>query len=477
MSEHKYMHKPTYINTLNFWRIDSPNSLIVIFFVALIVRLINLATSDFSPNAMLLEDASLYWTTVTIGQTFLDNTLLEIFSQTERMPGYFLFLSAIVSIFGENFLPVLVIQSVIDSVTCVLIAALGCYVYPKHYGIFGWLAAVWPNLFIHSGQILGDSLFVFFFVWFLLSFTGLLHKPTILAVVVTGAALGLATLVRPTTQFIIFLTPLLLPLILIISKMKVREAVLNSLLVFAVSFVCVAPVLMKNHNKYDSFALTSQNGTHLQNWVVSEVVMLRDGVGREAAVKQLQVKTGTALAALSPSQQINPFIRSAQQVDTALDEIFATPTHVIVKSWMQGAVINLAAPALMIDKRIRQLPHISFADDTRGNLSARTWQFISGSSSIYVVALVGSAAGAIVVSLIQLAGFFIQVRLNMMLAVLSALTVAYFLMINGPVGSPKYRLPIEPILIIWFGCALLSFWKFMRKLLYRRTPSRFSENH
>ena len=471
MSEHKYMNKPTETNTQNSWRIDSPNSFTVIFFVALIVRLINLATSDFSPDAMLHEDASLYWTTVTKGQTFFDNARLEIFSQTERMPGYFLFLSAIVSIFGEHFMPVLVIQSVIDSLTCLLIASLGCYVYPKHYGIFGWLAAVWPNLFIHSGQILGDSLFVFFFVWFLLSFTSLLNKPTILAAVVTGAALGLATLVRPTTQFIIFLTPLLLPLILMISRLKVREAVFHSLLVFAVSVVCIAPVLMKNHSKYDSFALTSQNGTHLQNWVVSEVMMLRDGVGREEAVKRLQTKTGKALAASSPSQQINPFFRSAQQIDTALNEIIVTPTQIILKSWLQGAAINLAAPALMIDKRIRQLPHISFASDTRGDLFARTWQFTSGSSSIYVVALGVSAVGAIIISLIQFAGFFVQLRVNMMLAILSALTVAYFLMINGPVGSPKYRLPIEPILIIWFGCGLLSIRKFVKKFCYRRTIS------
>ena len=465
------MPKPTYINTQNFWRIESSNSFTIIFFAALFVRLLNLAISDFNPDSILLEDAAMYWKIATTGQTSPDNTLLKIFSQTERMPGYFLFLTAIVSIFGESFLPVLVIQSVIDSVTCVLIAALGCYVYPKHFGTFGWLAAVWPNLFIHSGLILGDSLFVFFFVWFLLSFTGLLQKPTILAAVVTGTALGLATLVRPTTQFIIFLTPLLLPFILIISKMKVREAVFHSLIVFAVSVVCVAPVLVKNYNKHNSFALTSQNGTHLQNWVVSEVVMLRDGVGREEAVTQLQTKTGKAIEALSPGQKTNPFVRSSQQVDTAFHEIVATPTHIIVKSWLQGAVINLAAPALMIDKRVRQLPHISFAGDTRGDLFARTWQFISQSSSIYVTALVVSAACAIFISLVQFAGFFVQLRVNVMLAVLSALTVAYFLVINGPVGSPKYRLPIEPILIIWFGCGLLSFWKFVKKFYYRRTIS------
>ena len=303
---------------------------------------------------------------------------------------------------------------------------------------------------------------MFFFAWFLLSFTRFLHKPTILTAVATGAALGLATLVRPTTQFIILLAPILLPLILIISKMKIRESIFKSFVIFIVSVVCVAPLLIKNIVKYDSFSLTSQNGTHLQNWVASEVVILRDGVGREKAVTRLQTKTNKALAKLSSSQQINPFIRSAQQVDTALDEIVATPTLVIVKSWMQGAVINLAAPALIIDKRVRQLPHISFADDTSGNLHARTWQFISGSSTIYVMVLVVSAAGAIIVSLIQLAGFLVQVRINMMLAVLSALTVAYFIIINGPIGSPKYRLPIEPILIIWLGCGLLSLRKFTK---------------
>ena len=465
------MPRLSHTNAQDFWRINSLNSFTIIFFMALVIRLINIAISDFSRDAMLFEDAALYWTTATSGQTFLNNAYLAIFSQTERMPGYFLFLAAIVGIFGENFLPVLIIQSIIDSITCVLIGALGFYIYPKHCGVFGWLAAVWPNLFIHSGLILGDSLFVFFFVWFLLSFTRFLHKPTILAAMATGVALGLATLVRPTTQFIILLAPILLPLILIISKMKIRETILNGSVIFAVSVVCVAPLLIKNAVKYDSFALTSQNGTHLQNWVASEVVILRDGVGRKEAVTRLQSKTNKALAKLSPSQQINPFARSSQQVDTALDEIVATPTQVIVKSWMQGAVINLAAPALMIDKRIRQLPHISFASDTRGNLYARTWQFLSGSSSIYAVALVASAAGAIIVSFIQLAGFFVQVRVNMMLAVLSALTVAYFLLISGPVGSPKYRLPIEPILIIWFGCALLSLWKFMKKLLYRRKTS------
>ena len=314
-------------------------------------------------------------------------------------------------------------------------------------------------------------MFIFFFVWFLLSFTNFLNKPTILASVAVGAALGLATLIRPTTQFFILLAPVLLPLILIISKMRIKDATFHSFVIFVVSGICVAPFLSLNSAKYGSFALTSQNGTHLQNWVAAEVVMLREGITRQEAVFRLQTKTKKALAALSTSQQSNPFVRSAQQVDTALDEIVATPTDTILKSWLQGAIINLAAPALMIDKRIRQLPHVSFAGDTYGDLISRTWQFMSGSSSIYVTSLIASGAGAIIISIFQFAGFFVQLRVHLILAVLSALTVAYFLIINGPVGSPKYRLPIEPILIIWFGCALLSLRKKIKKCVYLRTRS------
>ena len=199
--------------------------------------------------------------------------------------------------------------------------------------------------------------------------------------------------------------------------------------------------------------------------------MLRDGVERREAVAKLQTKTEKSLAKLSLNQQNNPFARSAQQVETALNEIAATPTHIITKSWMQGAGINLLAPALMIDKRVRQLPHVSFASDTRGDLFSRVWQFLTGSSTVYVAIIFVSVTGAILVSIIQLAGFFVLLRDNVILAVLCALAVAYFIVLNGPVGSPKYRLPIEPILIICLGSALLPFWEFVRKSFYRRKSS------
>jgi hypothetical protein len=48
-----------------------------------------------------------------------------------------------------------------------------------------------------------------------------------------------------------------------------------------------------------------------------------------------------------------------------------------------------------------------------------------------------------------------------------AMTVVYFLGVNGPLGDPKYRIPMEPALIIFFAiglCALLDWVRARRTM-------------
>jgi hypothetical protein len=444
---------------------------LLIFIVAFALRLLNLAATDFSADALLIEDAKSYWVDATSGQGFL-NTVKSIFlGQTERVPGYFIFLAAIVGLFGKYFLPVLVIQSALDSLTCLMIMALGRRVFPENYWVFGLLAAVWPNLIIHSGLILTDTLFTFMFTWFLLSFVWLLETQKLKHAMLVGILLGIATLVRPVTQFLIFLSPLLAPFMLIAVKTNVRRAIVNSLAIFLISVACLTPIFIKNSYSFGSIALTSQNGNHLQNWVASEVVMLRDGISRSEAVAQLFEKTDQQMLSLPTEDQNNPFVKSSYQSKTALAEILTSPPSVVIKSWLQGAIINVASPAVMIDTRFRALPHLSFAEGTSGNLVTRIKQFIAGSSTTYVAILLVGISGSLIVSLMQFGGFFVQLRVTPMLASLGFLTVAYFVLINGPAASPKYRLPLEPILIIWLGCALSYCHGLTKKWLYRRAVS------
>ncbi|MDA8882537.1 glycosyltransferase family 39 protein [Alphaproteobacteria bacterium] len=417
-------------------------------------------------EAMLIEDAKMYWNIANSGQGLLDTARIAFFHEDERVPGYTLFLAATISLFGSHFLPILLIQCLLDSITCLMIMMLGRHVFPTSFWLFGFLAAAWPNLIIHSGMILTDTLFIFFFTAFLLSFVWLLEKQNVSYVLMVGVMLGIATMTRPITQFIIFLTPIMVTIMLLCAKVRLRDALLQSIIICLVSLSFLSPILIKNIQNYGSFALTSQNGAHLQNWVAAEIVMLRDGISRTEAIAKMSAKTDQAIADLPLASQINPFIISAQHVKTATDEISTSPPYIILQSWAQGVMVNLAAPAIMIDKRVRSLPHLSFSGDTSGSLITRLQQFIAGSSKAYVTILLVSIGGAGIVSIIQFSGFFVQLRLTPILAILGFLTMAYFMIINGPVASPKYRLPTEPILIIWLGCGLYASCNLIKKWFY-----------
>jgi hypothetical protein len=65
----------------------------------------------------------------------------------------------------------------------------------------------------------------------------------------------------------------------------------------------------------------------------------------------------------------------------------------------------------------------------------------------------------------------IMLRTHFWPGIFGCLLIAYFLLINGPVGAPKYRLPFEPIMIIFQAIALSSIGSWLgrvRDQLYRR---------
>jgi hypothetical protein len=49
---------------------------------------------------------------------------------------------------------------------------------------------------------------------------------------------------------------------------------------------------------------------------------------------------------------------------------------------------------------------------------------------------------------LELVGFVMLARTLPWAALFAAGVVGYFLLVNGPVAAPKYRLPMEPVLIV-----------------------------
>jgi hypothetical protein len=218
----------------------------------------------------------------------------------------------------------------------------------------------------------------------------------------------------------------------------------------------VAPVVLRNHAQYQAFSLTPQGGMHLTRWVVPLVKEAKDGTPWDQTHSLMEKRTEERFG--PPTG--NPFKNSEHYVEIGSEAMRELGASAVVKAWAYGAVINMASPGLLISPPASHLQRTGFFATPGTNMIEKIFNFIFRSDNVrYAQLLLAGIAGVAVVRLIQLAGVLALWQAGQIATLLffTAL-IGYVLIINGPVASPKYRLPLEPILNVLTGAgfALLT---------------------
>ncbi len=433
---------------------------VIVFCLAFMVRLLNIAALPTETSALLQGDSSLYWSGAAVlleHGSFSKAGEGRVLPQTERVPGYFIFLAGIQALFGTSLLVALIVQSALDSLTCLLIAGLASQLASQLAFPAGILAALSPNLVIHSGTILSDTLFLFFFTVMLVASSRFLIHAEMRWAALAGLALGLSILTRPVAQLLPFLmvpAAIILPLRY---RRGARATALITIVFLAGAILPLTPLIHRNYTEFATLTLTSQTGAHLAGWVAPLVRRASDGTPREKGAYDLNAEAQAHLKSNSVQlEELNPFEHSQMLSRIGLNDIARHRPSAIARAWVYGATINLAAPSVSIDSRVRNLPHPSFDGTPGDSLYKQTFNFLSGSSISYLAIMGSGIALSVIFLCLQGYGFFILIRISPWAALFAALGVGYFLAINGPIGSPKYRLPFEPILIVLSALALVN---------------------
>ena len=129
----------------------------------------------------------------------------------------------------------------------------------------------------------------------------------------------------------------------------------------------------------------------------------------------------------------------------------------IAKAWIFGAAINLGAPAIIISPPIFSQPRTGFYDTPGDTRIAKIMNFVFRSgNTTYLLALLAGATGVLVVRLIQVVGTIALIRTpgSFVPLFLFGAWFGFILVLDGPIASPKYRLPIEPPLMVCAGAGL-----------------------
>jgi hypothetical protein len=422
------------------------HSLLTVFVLAVVIRLLNVALLRAGDDFFAEPDSIGYWA---LGADLARPsswwpTLLAL---TDRMPLYPLLLAGIHKVFGDVPRAVAIVQAVIDAGTCTLIAALGALLSPMVGLVAGVLAAFSATLIVFSTQVLTDTVFLFFFTGLLLAGAHFLLRPTMGLALLAGIAGGLALATRPAVAALLVIAIPLVLVVSVVNRRRVGTALASAALFATAAAAPVAPLIIRNAITFHSFSLTPQTGAHLAFWIVPLVKQRADGTPYQTTVDRLEARYQQQLKERG-IDTTNAFQMAELKRELAREEMAKLPLKAYALAWLEGMAVNLGAPALIADPRVRALARPSFYHTAGASLWEKASNYLFADPGVYQLLLVAGLIAMLPFLVLETIGFVMLARINPWAAMFAGGVTGYFLMLSGPVASAKYRMPIEPVLIV-----------------------------
>lgn len=359
-------------------------------------------------------------------------------------------------VFGNSYgtLAYVLMQGLLDAGTCLAVYGIASRISAR-VALATTLVAIFnPTQIILSGLFYTDTPFVFFVALSFLMILRWAEHPSWRNAFLLGLALGCAALVRALIVPWAFWAIILLGGYALFRKIALPKAATIAAALIALT-ACIGIIVAKNIAVFGTAGLTPQGGIHLALWVVPLAKEMQDRTPYMTSYNELEKNT---IDRFGPHPS-NPFEQSRQYTIIAKEALKNIPYSAIVTSWLSGMTINLVSPAIILSPPVSQLTRPGFYN-TPGNSffdKAFNYAFRSG-QPIYTWLLLIGSTGLVAMRLLQLIGVTALARrtVNWPALFLAASWFGYILLVNGPVASPKYRLPLEPLFNVLSGAGLIA---------------------
>lgn len=437
---------------------------LAVLLAALAIRFLLFTGIMDRPRVMLQPDSGMY---ISLARGLVDHgrfcyQIRPDQAAVDRMPGYPLAIAAFLWVFGGSLLPLVVFQIILDSLSCAVLYHVA-ESFQKGWGLpCGILAALNVNMITYAHFILNDSIFLFCFLVLLLVMLRLLRDPSWRGYAILGAGMGLTVYIRSVIIYLpIFLGPFFFMHQFLCRKTRLLVAAARVIIMVLAFSVILSPWLARNYAHYGRFKLASQEGEHFLQYILPFVWQYSRGIpfieGLKQANRDFSERMKTEGVRI---EKLDPFELSDLQVRTATDYLRQEPKSAILKAWIVGMAKNLFSPALVDMSNLLDIkrPHFFYTEGVTPFERARN--FIRSSGGLFGTALLVGLFLTALFRVIQVGGCIHTIRRNLWTGGLLTLIVAYFLLLSGPVGYAKYRLPFEPVLILWLIAGISSLAQF-----------------
>jgi 4-amino-4-deoxy-L-arabinose transferase-like glycosyltransferase len=368
-----------------------------------------------------------------------------------------------VAVFGKSAaLGFILLQGLTDAATCLCIYGIAATIRADYALPAGVAAALNPTQIVLAGLFYTDTFFLFFCTIALLAMARWMQQPSLHMALLAGAAVGCAAMTR------ILIVPWalcalgLLLVVAVIRKQPFASSVRQLAAAAVVAGLLIAPLLARNVIHYGAWSLTAQTGAHSAFWIVPLVRQAKDGTPWEKGTQEMQRREQSTAAVRST----NPFQESRRLSELAREAMAELGTAAAVRAWFFGAAVNLGSPAITLSPPVMSLPRTGFYATPGATPLEKVGNFLFRSSNaLYAWIVLAGIAGLAAIRLVQMIGFFAVLRRpeHWPILLLLGSWIVYILLVNGPVASPKYRLPIEAPLMVFAGAGFVSLCRWRRR--------------
>jgi len=366
-------------------------------------------------------------------------------------------------IFGNahGALAYVLLQGAFDAATCVIVYRIALQLAPRIALAAAIVAILNPTQIVMSGLFYADTPFTTFVALSFLAALKWADAPNLRNSALLGVSLGIAALIRAIIVPWAFFALALLAIYALIRRASMRR-VASLALALVVLGGCVGTILFKNYRHYGTPGISPQSGIYLALWIVPFAKEMQDRTPYAKTAEDMEKKRLERFGPLPA----NYYKQSRQYTEIGREALKNISAIALVKSWMSGIAINLTAPAILLSPPLSQIPRTGFVDTPGSSFPEKVFNYAFRSgNAIYSSFLIAGLAGLTIMRAAQLIGF---VSLARQAALRPALFLmlswfGYLLLVSGPIASPKYRLPLEPLFNFMTGAGLIAQFDWRKK--------------
>jgi len=439
-----------------------------IILLNILIRFIFLICID--ENILNFSDQTKY---ISMSDAFLNKTYDSSGHAIMRVPGYPFFVFLLRYLF-DNLIFVIIFQNLIGIFTLFLSYNLFKLISKKYSLHLTFLFSINLNVILYQNLILTEAIFITFFIILIYFFLKLIKKKNIKNLIFFSLFVGITSLIRPQLYYIY---PFIFLLIFVVLETSIYKKFGYFLIFFLISKSFILVWEYRNYKTYDSSFFVIAKEINLTGYYLPLFDQYEKKMNFIEAKKE-RIKDWNHYLEKNLSNETKNLEDKISKLlikDKLAEKYFFTQLKdykitTIFQGIFVGTLKTLISPSFVEVSYWFKLKKVSFSSTDGVSFVDQLINYLfelKNTNTVYLFLLIMSLIITFLLKITQLIGFIVFFKNKPKSSMLFLIFIIFFLVLLGPIGAPRYRVPFEIFLTVYLLVGIKFLYYLNKKKIFK----------